>query len=64
MQVAHETNNLGYWMRAPAQAQPDAPAIRSNFEITEGRYFVAGKNEIIVGRAVNDQYEGLEVGSF
>jgi putative ABC transport system permease protein len=42
--------------------QAGAFDIRSNVEIVEGRAFEEGKNELVVGRAAQSQFAGLEVG--
>ena len=36
--------------------------LRKNVEITRGRYFKEGSNEIIVGRAIAKRFTGLEIG--
>ena len=36
--------------------------VRENVRIIEGRSFEPGKNEIVVGRAALDQFEGLSIG--
>ena len=36
--------------------------IEKNIEITRGRFFKEGSNEIIVGRAIAKRFSGLEVG--
>ena len=36
--------------------------LRKNIEITRGRYFKEGSNEIIVGRAIAKRFTGLEIG--
>jgi len=41
---------------------PNAPAIREQFQIAEGRMFETGKKELIAGRGAQSQYESLEVG--
>jgi putative ABC transport system permease protein len=43
--------------------QPEAVATRETLEIVEGRMFEFGRNEVIVGRAAQGQFSGLEVGS-
>jgi putative ABC transport system permease protein len=43
--------------------QADAFDVRSNVEIVDGRMFEAGKNEMIVGRAAQHEFIGLETGS-
>lgn len=42
--------------------QAGAFDIRSNVKIVEGRSFEAGKNELVVGRAAQSQFAGLEIG--
>jgi putative ABC transport system permease protein len=37
--------------------------VRSGIELVEGRMFETGKNEMVVGRAVQQEFIGLEVGS-
>lgn len=39
-----------------------AAGLRQGFEITAGRMFTSGTNEIIVGRGALDQFSGLEIG--
>lgn len=39
-----------------------APRIRSGFELVEGRMVEPGRFEVIVGRAAQDQFAGLNVG--
>jgi putative ABC transport system permease protein len=39
-----------------------APQVRRQFEITEGRMFKEGTNEVVVGAGAANQYEGLDVG--
>jgi len=43
--------------------QPNAFKIRKDFKIIEGRMFDYGKNEILVGNAVRNQFDNLEIGS-
>ena len=43
--------------------QPEAVAARETLRIVEGRMFEFGRNEVIVGRAAQGQFAGLEVGS-
>ena len=43
--------------------QENAFAVRNNIGIVEGRMFEPGKNEIIVGRAAQQEFQGLELGS-
>lgn len=43
--------------------QPEGPATRDALQIVEGRMFEFGRNEVIVGRAAQGQFSGLEVGS-
>ncbi len=43
--------------------QPGAFDVREGLEIVEGRVFETGKNEMIVGRAAQQEFENLEVGS-
>ncbi|MEX0297455.1 MAG: ABC transporter permease [Kordiimonas sp.] len=47
-------------MRGVSQAGFD---LRGNVEITEGRMFEAGRNEIIVGEAVLREFSGFELGN-
>jgi putative ABC transport system permease protein len=42
---------------------PQAWQLRPEIHLTEGRLFEPGKREIIVGRAVQAQFQGLEIGS-
>lgn len=42
--------------------QAGAYDIRSNVKIVEGRSFEEGKNELLVGRAAQSQFAGLEIG--
>ncbi|MGB5623102.1 MAG: ABC transporter permease [Gammaproteobacteria bacterium] len=42
--------------------QPGGYAVRPNLRIVEGRPFEPGRNEIVVGRAAQRQFVGLEVG--
>ncbi|NND48338.1 MAG: FtsX-like permease family protein [Woeseiaceae bacterium] len=43
--------------------QPGALDVRNNVTLVEGRMFETGKNEIIVGRAAQREFEGLDTGS-
>lgn len=43
--------------------QPGAFKVRDHIAIVEGRIFEEGKNEMIVGRAVQQTFVGLDVGS-
>lgn len=43
--------------------EPAAFSVRKQFNIIEGRNFVAGKNELIVGRGAQKQFSGLDVGN-
>ena len=43
--------------------QENAFAVRNNIGIVEGRMFEPGKNEIIVGRAAQQEFQGLELDS-
>ena len=43
--------------------QESAFAVRNNIGIVEGRMFEPGKNEIIVGRAAQQEFQGLELDS-
>lgn len=43
--------------------QPEAVATRESLRIVEGRMFEFGRNEVIVGRAAQGQFAGLDVGS-
>ena len=42
--------------------QESAFAVRDNVTISEGRMFEPGKNEIVVGRAAQEEFVGLDVG--
>jgi putative ABC transport system permease protein len=42
--------------------QPGGYAVRPNLRIVEGRPFEPGRNEIVVGRAAQRQFAGLDVG--
>jgi len=42
--------------------EPVAMSVRENFSIIEGRMLQFGTNEVIVGKAANSQYVGLNVG--
>jgi putative ABC transport system permease protein len=42
---------------------PQAPKLRQNFRIVEGRNFTPGTFEVIVGRGAADQFAGLTVGN-
>ena len=43
--------------------QPGAFDVRNNVTIAEGRMFEEGRNEIVVGRAAQQEFLGLETGS-
>lgn len=43
--------------------QPEAFSVRKNVKITDGRMFEEGKNELIVGRAAQQEFIGLATGS-
>lgn len=43
--------------------QQAAFEVRDNVEIVEGRMFEPGRNEFVVGRAAQDEFIGLDVGS-
>jgi putative ABC transport system permease protein len=43
--------------------QPAAFQVRDNVEIIEGRMFEPGRNEFVVGRAAQQEFVGLDVGS-
>ncbi|NNE62115.1 MAG: ABC transporter permease, partial [Woeseia sp.] len=43
--------------------QPGAFAVRNNIKIDEGRMFEEGKNELIVGRAAQSEFIGLDIGN-
>jgi putative ABC transport system permease protein len=43
--------------------QQAAFEVRNNVEIVEGRMFEPGRNEFVVGRAAQDEFVGLDVGS-
>jgi putative ABC transport system permease protein len=43
--------------------QPEAIETRETLRIVEGRMFEFGRNEVIVGRAAQGQFAGLDVGS-
>ena len=40
-----------------------APKLRKNFRIAEGRHFTPGTFEVIVGRGATEQFAGLTVGN-
>lgn len=42
--------------------QQGAFAVRDNIEFIEGRNFVPGRNELIVGRGAHQQFAGLDIG--
>lgn len=42
---------------------PQAPKLRQNFKIVEGRMFTPGTFEVVVGRGASLQFEGLRVGN-
>jgi putative ABC transport system permease protein len=42
---------------------PQAPKLRQNFRIVEGRHFTPGTFEVVVGRGASMQFAGLTVGS-
>jgi len=42
---------------------PQAPKLRQNFRVVEGRHFTPGTFEVIVGRGASMQFAGLTVGS-
>jgi len=42
--------------------EPVAMSVRENFSIIEGRMLQFGTNEVIVGKAANSQYIGLNIG--
>ncbi len=42
---------------------PSAFAVRDNTELVEGRMFEPGKNELIVGRAAQSEFKGLDLGA-
>lgn len=42
--------------------QEDVLSVRSNIEIIDGRMFEPGRNEILVGRAAQTEFAGLDVG--
>lgn len=44
-------------------AGPGAFDVRDNVRLTEGRMFEPGRNEIIVGRAAQEEFIGLETGT-
>jgi len=43
--------------------QPGAFEVRNDVALVEGRMFETGKNEIIIGRAAQREFEGLDTGS-
>jgi putative ABC transport system permease protein len=43
--------------------QLSATEVRKNIEVAEGRMFEPGKNEVVVGRAAQREFAGLDVGS-
>jgi putative ABC transport system permease protein len=43
--------------------QPGAFSVRDNVSIVEGRQFEPGKNEMVVGRAAQQTFVGLDIGS-
>jgi putative ABC transport system permease protein len=43
--------------------QSNAMDVRQNIQIAEGRMFEPGRNEIVVGRAAQQEFAGLELGS-
>ncbi len=43
--------------------QSKAMEVRQNIQISEGRMFEPGRNEIVVGRAAQQEFAGLELGS-
>jgi len=43
--------------------QPGGYAVRDGIQIVQGRAFEPGRNELLVGRAAQAQFEGLDVGS-
>ena len=40
-----------------------APLVRDDFELVEGRMFEWGRNEVVVGRGAQLEFQGLEIGS-
>jgi putative ABC transport system permease protein len=42
---------------------PQAPLVRDNFRLVEGRMFGWGRNEVVVGIGANLEFEGLDIGS-
>lgn len=42
---------------------PTAPRVRDSFRLVEGRMFEWGRNEVVVGRGAQMEFQGLEVGS-
>lgn len=42
---------------------PEAFAVRPHIEITAGRSFAAGRNEVIVGQAAAREFAGLDIGN-
>ena len=42
--------------------QPDAPRLRPDFQLLEGRMFEPGRREVVAGSGAADQFEGLAVG--
>lgn len=43
--------------------QATAMKVRANFKLVEGRMFVWGLNEVIVGKGARQQFAGLDIGS-
>jgi putative ABC transport system permease protein len=41
--------------------EPDGIELRPTFNLIEGRLFIPGKNEVIVGQAVSRDYQGFEL---
>lgn len=56
--------NTGTGANVPFRGvQPHAFDVRRDVELVDGRMFEQGKNELIVGRAAQQQFVGLDVGS-
>lgn len=61
--VGHPLKRSGTDANVPLRGiSPAALKVRPEFKIVEGRMFETGTNEIVVGRAAAQQFDGLEVG--
>ncbi|MBA3885598.1 MAG: ABC transporter permease [Acidobacteria bacterium] len=61
--VGHPMKRGGGDANVPLRGVSEAALrVRPEIQITEGRMFTPGTNEIVVGRAATRQFEGLEVG--